>query len=111
VQPVVARPVAPLRPQLPAPVVIDFAAGGSDLPGNVAASLKPVCTHGGVVTIDAYAAADPSDPSQAARLSMSRAFALRDALTACGVAPANIIPRANGASSKTPDIAEVSVSP
>ncbi len=108
-----ATPPAPPKPQLPSPAIIDFAAGGADLPGNMAAMLKPFCAHaGGLVTIDAYAPADPADPSSAARLSLSRAFAIRDALTACGVPSSDIIPRANGAvSGKNPDAAELSVIP
>ncbi len=116
IQPVVAKPVlppAPPKPVLPQPARIDFTAGGSDLPGGSAAALKPFCAHSGnLVTIDAYAAPNPNDPSEAARLSMSRAFAIRDALTACGVPSANIIPRANGAANTAdPDTAEVSASP
>jgi hypothetical protein len=57
-----------------------------------------------------FAAADPSDPSAAPRLSMARAFALRDALMACGIPSASIIPRADGAG-KNPDIAHISVAP
>jgi hypothetical protein len=115
-QPVVAKPAlppAPPKPLLPHPAIIDFTAGGSDLPGDSAAVLKPFCAHSGnIVTIDAYATANPNDPSQAARLSMSRAFAIRDALTACGVHSSNIIPRANGAAKTAdPDTAEVSASP
>jgi hypothetical protein len=110
VQPVVARPAPP---PVPKPAFIDFAAGDADLPGNGADTLRPFCTHsGGVIIIDAYAAADPSDPSSAPRLSMSRAFAIRDALTACGIPSSSIIPRADGAARvENPDAAEISVSP
>lgn len=116
IQPVVAKPAAPPpipKPQPPPTAVIDFAAGGADLPGNSATLLKPFCAHsGGLVTIDAYAPADPADPSSAARLSMSRAFAIRAALAACGIASSNILPRANGAAkTATPDAAEISENP
>ena len=81
--------------------MITFAAGAADLPAGTAATLKPFCsTHpanGQLITIDAYATANAADPSSAPRLSMNRAFAIRDALTACGVPGQNIIPRANGA--------------
>ena len=67
-------------------------------------------TSGSPITIDAYAAADPSDPSAAPRLSMARAFALRDALMACGIPSDSIIPRADGVG-KNPDVAQISASP
>jgi hypothetical protein len=104
--PVVAKPVIPKTPpvqKLPGPLVVGFAAGSAALPANAAAGLKPFCTaHGQTLIIDAYAPGDPSDPSAAMRLSMSRAFALRDALAACGVPGAEIIPRADGATG--PDV-------
>ncbi len=111
-KPAALPPIAAKAPRL-LPVVIDFAAGSADLPGNGAAALRPICAHAnGVITIDAYAVADPSDPSSPARLSMSRAFAIRDALSACGIPAGNIIPRANGAAkTNNPDAAEVSPSP
>jgi hypothetical protein len=107
-----AKPVIP-KPASPASAEVTFAAGGSDLPTGIIAELKPFCTSSapaGPITIDAYAAADPSDPSAAPRLSMARAFALRDALMACGIPSASIIPRADGAG-KNPDIAHISVAP
>jgi hypothetical protein len=113
IQPAAARPAPPpaAKPLLPA--TIKFASGGAALPGNSAAMLKPFCAHpGGMIMIDAYAAADPSDPSSAPRLSMSRAFAIRDALTACGIPSSSIIPRANGAAKvPNPNAAEISASP
>lgn len=116
VQPVAAKPAAPPpppKPQPPQSAVILFAAGAAGLPGNSAAALKPFCAHsGGLITIDAYAPADPADPSSAARLSMSRAFAIRDALAACGIASSNILPRANGAAkTANPDAADISENP
>ncbi len=95
------------------PIVLSFAPGGADLPGGAAASLQPVCRHAGpdgIVSIDAYAPADPSDPSAAMRLSLSRAFAVRDALTGCGIQAAHIIPRADGAAGGDTGIARVSLS-
>ncbi len=109
----VAKPVVP-KPAAPPPVAeISFAAGASDLPPGIIAQLKPFCaklTPSGPITIDAYAAADPNDPSAAPRLSMARAFALRDALMACGIPSASIIPRADGVG-KNPDVAQISASP
>ncbi len=108
----VARPVVP-KPVAPPPVAkISFAAGAADLPAGIAAQIKPFCAKPapGFITIDAYAAADPSDPSAAPRLSLARAFALRDALVACGVPSASIIPRADGVG-KNPDVAQISASP
>jgi len=112
--PVVAKPVIPVAPpvqKLPGPLVIGFAAGSADLPANAAAGLKPFCTaHGQTLIIDAYAPGDPSDPSAAMRLSMSRAFALRNALAACGVPGAQIIPRADGATGPNLQAARVFIS-
>jgi len=108
----VARPVKP-KAAPPASAEVTFAAGASDLPPGIISELKPFCSNSapaGPITIDAYAAADPSDPSAALRLSMARAFALRDALMACGIPSASIIPRADGAG-KNPDIAHISVAP
>jgi hypothetical protein len=117
-EPVVAKPVVPMSAAPkpvppPANVEVVFAAGAADLPPGTSAELKAFCAKpapAGFITIDAYAAADPNDPSVAPRLSLSRAFALRDALVACGVPSASIIPRADGVG-KNPDIAQVSVAP
>jgi len=111
--PVVAKPVIPVppKPVLPGPLVIGFSAGSAALPANAAAGLKPFCTaHGQTLIIDAYAPGDPSDPSSAMRLSMSRAFALRDALAACGVPGAEIIPRADGATGANMETAKIFIS-
>jgi len=118
-----SAPVVPTALPKPAPplppvpgttaIVLTFAPGGADLPGGAASTLKPVCKRAGadgIVAIDAYAPADPADPSAAMRLSLSRAFAVRDALTACGVAAAHIIPRADGAAGGDTGIARVSLS-
>ncbi len=113
VQLVVAKPVVPKRAAPPPVAKISFAAGAADLPAGIAAQIKPFCAKPapqGFITIDAYAAADPSDPSAAPRLSMARAFALRDALVACGVPTASIIPRADGVG-KNPDTAQISAAP
>ncbi len=112
--PVVAKPVIPPAPpeqKLPGPLVIGFTAGSAALPANAAAGLKPFCAaHGETLIIDAYAPGDPADPSAAMRLSMRRAFALRDALAACGVPGAAIIPRADGAAGPNVESARVFVS-
>jgi len=111
--PVIAKPVVPPppKPAFPAPLVVSFAAGSASLPANAGAGLKPFCAaKGNTLIIDAYAPGDPSDPSAAMRLSMSRAFALRQALTACGVPGANIIPRADGATGANLETARVFIS-
>ena len=102
-KPAVAVPPAPaLGTQAPAPMatpqalVVAFAPGSATLPAGTTAALKPFCETRGVIGIDARAPADPSDPSLAMRLSLARALALRDALTSCGVASQNILPRALG---------------
>ncbi len=117
VQPVVAKPapviVPPVKLPPAGPVTIGFAAGGADLPANAQTSLQPICTRAGadgLVTIDAYGAADGTDLSAPMRNSLARAFAVRDALTACGVPAAHIIPRADGAvAGKDPNSAVVSL--
>ncbi len=114
-QPVMAKPapviVPPDKPV--GPVTLAFAAGGTDLPANAAASLQPICARAesdGLVTIDAYGPADGADMSAPMRTSLNRAFAVRDALTACGVPAAHIIPRADGAAAgKDPNSAVVSL--
>jgi hypothetical protein len=46
------------------------------------------------------------------RLSMARAFAVRDALTACGLPSIRIIPRADGSvAGQDEDVTKVSTSP
>jgi len=109
--PAIAKPVVPPAQKLPGPLVVGFSAGSAALPANAAAGLKPFCTaHGQTLIIDAYAPGDPSDPSSAMRLSMSRAFALRDALAACGVPGAEIIPRADGATGANMETAKIFIS-
>jgi len=85
-----------VAPKPLAPVQLSFAPGSADLPANAAAALKPFCATGGMVSIDAHAPASPADPSVAMRLSLSRAMAVKNALTACGVPAQNIVPRAMG---------------
>ncbi len=116
-KPVVATAVPkPAPAPKPAPgmpaITVTFAPAADDLPGNAAAALQPVCKQAGpagLVAIDAYAPADAADPSAAMRLSLSRAFAVRDALTGCGVPAAHIIPRADGAAGGNTGIARVSL--
>ncbi len=115
IQPVVAKPAPVIPPKLlsAAPVTISFVAGGTDLPASAAAALQPICARAGadgLVTIDAYGPADGNDVSAPMRTSLTRAFAVRDALTACGVPAAHIIPRADGAvTGKDPESAVVSL--
>ncbi|HQT63401.1 MAG: hypothetical protein B7Z75_11000 [Acidocella sp. 20-57-95] len=111
VQPAVVPPVTKALP--PQPVGLNFAAGSADLPADATAALKPICDHasnGGLVGVDAYAAADNADISAPMRLSLSRALAVRDALVACGVQAARILPRADGAvAGHAPDTAVVTL--
>jgi hypothetical protein len=116
VVPVVAKPVvspAPPKPPAPLPVLaLRFASGDSNLPAGAAAALKPFCAATGLVVINALAPGDPSDMSGAMRLSMARAFAVRDALTACGVPSTRIIPRAMGSvAGQDEDVTKVSTAP
>jgi hypothetical protein len=91
-----ASPPPPPPPPPPAPLTLAFAPGSAALPANAAGALKPFCKTAGVIGISARAPGDPSDPSVAMRLSLARALAVRDALTACGVPAQNILPRALG---------------
>ncbi len=114
--PVVAKPAAPkpaAPPPPPAPASLTFASGSSDLPAGATAALHPFCADKTArVTINATAPGDPSDPSVAMRLSMQRAFAVRAALTGCGVPDANILPRALGsAGGKNLDSTQVIAAP
>ncbi len=117
VVPVVAKPVvptpAPPKPPAPLPVLaLRFASGDANLPAGAAAALKPFCAATGLVVINALAPGDPSDMSGAMRLSMARAFAVRDALTACGVPSTRIIPRAMGSvAGQDEDVTKVSTAP
>jgi len=88
--PVVARP-APLKP-----IALTFAPGSAALPAGATTAIKPYCHPAARLGILARAPGDASDPSIAMRLSLARAFAVRDALVACGVPAQNIIPRALG---------------
>jgi hypothetical protein len=90
-------PASPAPPMPPANVTLIFATGSSNLSPTAIEALKPFCTSHGVVSVNARAPAVASDPSAAMRLSLARAFAVKDALTACGVPPQNILPRAQGA--------------
>ncbi len=114
VTPVVAKPAPPPAPKpAPPPVAgIDFAAGSSALPADAAAALQPICTAAGTDGIVSVNATSQGDASTAMRLSMDRAFAIRGALTACGVPAAHILPRALGnVAGKNPDETQVSLSP
>ena len=91
-------PPAPPTPAKPAaPVALVFAPDSADLPANATAALKPFCAAPGKIAVDARAPTDPTDPSGAMRLSLARALTVQAALTACGVPPQNILPRALGA--------------
>jgi hypothetical protein len=95
---VVAPPPPAVKPAPPpATIGIKFAAGSSTLPTGTATALQPFCKSTATLSIEARAPGDPSDPSIAMRLSLARALSVRDALTACGVPPRNILPRALGA--------------
>ncbi len=110
VQVAVAKP-APALPVLPGAVVLHFAAAAADVPGDAAVALEPICAAAksdGYVDIDAYAPADKADPSAAMRLSLSRAFAVREVLIRCGLPLARIAPRADGAAGDV-DTARISI--
>jgi len=94
--PVVAKPVGP-----PKTMAVDFADGSSALPADAAAALKPFCSYGGTISVNAHAASDATNPSDAMRLSLQRALAIRDALVACGVPSSKILPMAMGAAGGT----------
>ncbi len=95
--PLVPSPPKPPAPIAPAPIAIIFAPGSSALPAGAAAALAPFCKTSLVLSVAGHAPADAANASVPMRLSMDRAMAVRDALTACGVPPQNILPRALGA--------------
>jgi len=101
--PAPAKPLPATDPPalaMAAPVVVNFAPDSADLPPNTNRLLAPDCVHaraGGRLGVNAYAPAEGTDISAPMRLSMRRAFAVRDALAACGVPAENIIARAFGA--------------
>lgn len=80
---------------------IDFAPGSADLPAGAEAALKPFCTTPYRIPVLARAPADPANPFSAMKLSMQRAFAVRDALIACGVDAQNIVPQADASAQGT----------
>lgn len=96
-KPVASKPVPPRQAPPAASVALVFGAGSATLPANAGTVLKPYCTSPDNIVVNARAPADPSDPSAAMRLSLSRAMAVQGALTACGVPPQHILPRALGA--------------
>lgn len=111
VTPAVAKPVTmppkalgtPPPPVIPPPLTIRFAPGSAALPPQAQAALQAFCKTPAKLGIDAKAAGDPNDPSVAMRLSLARALAVRDALTACGVNSTRIIPRALGSAAGGPE--------
>ncbi|MGE4481799.1 hypothetical protein [Acidocella sp.] len=90
-----AKPVEH-KPSAPPVARLAFAPGSSALPADATSILKPFCSPDARVPILTRVPADSTDASGSMRLAMARAFALRDALIACGVKPQNIIPRAIG---------------
>jgi hypothetical protein len=112
-----ATPVAKLAPpqavaaKPPAPVTLAFLAGSAALPAGTAGALKPFCTTGFSVNIGAHALANPASPSAPMRLSLARAFAVRDALVACGVPLAQILPLALGSTAGSDDLTRITSGP
>jgi len=96
-KPATAAPAAPKPAAPPARVEIAFAADSATLPADAAARLAPFCKAPGPIVINARAPADPDDNSHSMRLSLARALAVREVLSACGVASQNMFPRALGA--------------
>jgi len=94
----VVKPQAPVAAAQGA-VVLRFAAGDDSLPDGAQAALTPICQQAAManmVVIDAFAPASGDDPSGPMRESLTRALAVKGALTGCGVPAAKIIPRADG---------------
>lgn len=94
----VVKPQAPVAAAAGA-VVLRFAVGDDTLPAGAEGALAPICQQAAMaslVVIDAFAPPSGSDPSGPMRESLSRALAVKDALTSCGVPAAKIIPRADG---------------
>lgn len=100
--PALAAP-PPAKPIVVAPSSLVFAPGSATLPANASNILKPFCQAARDIGIDARAPPDANGVSGAMRLSLARALAVRDALLACGVAPANLLPRALGSAAGVDD--------
>ncbi|OYV39707.1 MAG: hypothetical protein B7Z81_02950 [Acidocella sp. 20-61-6] len=105
----VVVPVPAAKP--PAPVVLAFAPGSAALPAGATAALQPFCTTGFQIRIGAHAPADPTAPSVPMRLSLTRAFAVRDVLVACGLPLAQILPLALGSSEGSNDLTRITSGP
>jgi hypothetical protein len=106
----VVKPQAPVASQ--GAVVLRFAAGDDTLPAGAEGALAPICQQAGMaslVVIDAFAPPSGGDPSGPMRESLSRALAVKDALTSCGVPAAKIIPRADGTTGGDPATARISL--
>ena len=108
-------PVRPLPPAI-IPLATDAPGGTSDLPGGLRVTFGPeradlnattiqTIRHyaaslghdeNTTVTLMAYAAAVPDDPSTPRRLSLARALAARAVLMDAGIASTRIYPRALG---------------
>lgn len=106
-----APPQSPPQAKPPAPVALSFAPGSAALPANAAAALKPFCATGFPINIGAHAPANPASPSAPMRLSLTRAFAVRDALVACGVPLAQILPLALGSAAGSDDLTRITSGP
>jgi outer membrane protein OmpA-like peptidoglycan-associated protein len=97
----VAAP-APSPEPLPPPVRLVFQGGGTELTAEDEAAIRDLA-HAipdpdvSSISVVAYAAGKPDDPSTARRLSLSRGMAVRSVLLTSGVPSAQIYVRALGA--------------
>ena len=87
---------------MPAPVRLVFAAGKSDLTSPEEAAIRTLAKaiptpEASSVSVLAYAAGSPDDPSTARRLSLSRGLAVRTVLIDAGIPSGQIYVRALGA--------------
>lgn len=86
---------------------VTFGPGRSDLSPETAAALHRLAAGTGaggqdVITVSAYAAGSPEDPSMPRRLSLSRGLAIRSVLMADGIPSPRIIVRAMGSDGVSP---------
>lgn len=98
---------------------VTFGAGRTDLNAATASAIREVAAAmpaDATVTVTAFAAGTPQDPSTARRLSLSRALVVRSVLITAGIASPRVIIRSLGASqpaigSGPPDRVDIAISP
>jgi outer membrane protein OmpA-like peptidoglycan-associated protein len=100
--------------QIPDGLRVTFSADGAALNPATLAALREIAgsavhEHAPAVSVDGYAKSDPSDPSTARRLSLSRALAAQAVMREAGIPSERIYVRALLAAEATPPANRVDV--